>query len=388
MFTFDVRNVSEALHLVNQSLKVHGVQRETRNGPALEFPAPVAITYRKPLERVLFYPERDANPFFHFMESLWMLDGNRDVEWVQHYNNRMSVYSDNGINFHGAYGFRWRRWFGEDQLGVLIHRLKTYPNDRRCVLGMWDPNADLVEGNENVDLPCNTHIYFRLEDNKLHMTVCTRSNDMIWGALGANAVHMSYLQEYMASMIDAEVGTYVQFSNNFHAYLETLSKLDGLQPDYHPYLEFPVGPPINGDQGALFTAQEEPPRPFIAKLVDDTYEFEEELHYFVRGLDPLKQRGYSWNNSFFPGVAMPMRTAWREWKKYSATKDGAHLMEAIDHARTIQAEDWRKACYEWLDRRRQKAGFKTLAPEEEGGCASATPEDLKTVQVLFPKGHK
>ena len=86
--------------------------------------------------------------------------------------------------------------------------------------------------------------------------------------------------------------------------------------------------------------------------------------------------------------AMPMRTAWREWKKYSATKDGAHLMEAIDHARTIQAEDWRKACYEWLDRRRQKAGFKTLAPEEEWGCASATPEDLKTVQVLFPKGHK
>ena len=33
---------------------------------------------------------------------------------------------------------------------------------------------------------------------KLCMTVCNRSNDMLWGAYGANVVHMSMLQEFVA----------------------------------------------------------------------------------------------------------------------------------------------------------------------------------------------
>lgn len=355
MFTFNVRNVSEALFVVNQSLKDNGVLRETRNGPALEFPAPVAVSYSHPKERVLFYPQRDANPFFHFMESLWMLAGRRDVEFVQRYNNRMSVYSDNGVHFHGAYGYRWKNWFEDNQLDTIIARLKEYPNDRRCVLSMWDPDSDLTSGNHNVDLPCNTHIYFRVEEtgslvpDVLHMTVCNRSNDMIWGALGANAVHMSFLQEYMAEMVGVEVGTYVQFSNNFHAYLDTLPKLDGMAADYEPYLHLP-------EEGKT-------PVP----LVTDTETFEEELVYFMTDKEPMVQRGYDYLNDIFPYVAEPMREAWQFWK--SPTKE---VGKAIQAAEKIQSADWRVACCEWLQRRvPMHHEMNTLAPEEEWGCASA-----------------
>jgi thymidylate synthase len=378
MFTFSVKNVSEALYVVNQSLRLNGVNRETRNGPAIEFPGPVAITYKKPKERVLFYPERDANPFFHFMESLWMLAGHRDVKFVQQYNSNMSVYSDNGIYFHGAYGYRWRNWFEKDQLKTLIHRLKTYPNDRRCVLNMWDPNADLVEGNQNVDIPCNTHIYFRLEEgkrnqkSKIHMTVCNRSNDMIWGALGANVVHMSFLQEYIAAMVGAEVGTYVQFSNNFHAYLETLSKIENLTPDYEPYLQ--IEEKAGRKYGSAVFANP-------VDLVTDVDLFDQELHHFMDNRQYIgSNQKVHYVNQIFSEVAEPMCEAWEFWEKHkrlnishpeSVTSEIA-LSHALSAARKIKAPDWRVACYEWLDRRKEaKYELKYNIFNEEWGCSNA-----------------
>ena len=50
------------------------------------------------------------------------------------------------------------------------------------------------------------------------MTVCNRSNDMIWGLLGANAFHFSFLHQVMAESIGVPMGYYYQFSNNAHFY--------------------------------------------------------------------------------------------------------------------------------------------------------------------------
>ncbi len=121
MKSFLVRNVSEALCLAKQALEISGVLVKTRNGAAYEFPGPVVTTYTHPRERVLFYKERDANPFFHFMESMWMLAGRNDVDWIMQFNGRMNTYSDDGVTFHGAYGHRWRTWFNKDQLEIAQH---------------------------------------------------------------------------------------------------------------------------------------------------------------------------------------------------------------------------------------------------------------------------
>jgi hypothetical protein len=52
------------------------------------------------------------------------------------------------------------------------------------------------------------------------MTVTCRSNDAIWGAHGANAVHFSVLQEYVAAAVGVLVGPMVQLSNNYHIYAD------------------------------------------------------------------------------------------------------------------------------------------------------------------------
>ena len=374
--TFAVRNVSEALYVVKQALEEEGVYVDTRNGKALEFPEPCAITYNEPLERVLFYPERDANPIFHFMESLWMLAGRNDVDWIQKYNKRMSEYSDDGKILQGAYGHRWRyhfndvyknypdekleqakynktgkwahlfstpffpdMWMPNDQIGHIIHRLRTYPNDRRCVLTMWDPKTDLTRGNNSKDLPCNTHIYFSIRNNKLNMTVCNRSNDMIWGALGANAVHMSYLLEYIAWKVDVEVGTYTQFTNNLHAYVDTLDKLKGMSPDYDAY-----------------SVRSMKPLPMVSTNANERNDFDKELAYFVdysnygivnqpdlyEPWDPEVQSSYRCD--FFRRLAYPMQQTWLWWKR----KDHK---TAWEWSEKIQPDDWCVAVQEWLMRR-------------------------------------
>ena len=143
---------------------------------------------------------------------------------------RMLEFSDDGLIFHGAYGHRWVRYFGKNQLEIIINRLAKHPTDRRCVLSMWDAPGDLM-GKMGVDVPCNTSAYFSIGvRGDLDMTVSNRSNDIIWGAYGANAVHFSFLQKYIAERLGISVGRYWQISNNFHAYEKVLGPL--LEKDF------------------------------------------------------------------------------------------------------------------------------------------------------------
>lgn len=314
-FTF--RNVSDALPCLAEMLFHNGVKTESRNGPVYQSHGPVLIQYTKPRERVLFYPERDANPFFHLMESLWMLAGRCDVAFVAEYVKRMKEFSSDGVTFHGAYGYRWRNHFQKDQLIIAAERLKKYPNDRRTVVAMWDADDDLQKGNESKDIPCNTHIYFAVKEGKLDMTVCNRSNDLIWGCCGANAVHMSYLQEYMAARVGVEMGSYYQFTNNLHMYETTKEKAVGLAADINPY--------------GQFRFQSHP-------LVGNPAVFDNEVQEFCEG------RRHKLTEWFFLHVANPMALAWDLYKSGDKQK-------ALEVAKTVGSEDWRRAAVEWLERR-------------------------------------
>jgi len=327
IFQIDARNVHEALPAALRALQVDGVNRPSRNGNVRLFPAPVNTTYYRPTERVMFHAERDCNPFFHLYESLWMLAGRRDVKSVAHYVKRMADYSDDGVVFHAAYGHRWRHHFGSDQIAKVIAALSKNPNDRRCVIGMWDTRVDL--GFEGKDFPCNTTAMFAVNyEGDLDMTVTNRSNDIVWGAYGANAVHFSMLQEYIASSLGRAVGRYYQFSNNFHAYDETRKQVDVLRYNVsNPYISGEVEP---------FDIMEE--RGQAAFDLDLTV-------YMERG--PIT----GLTTPFFRGVVTPMHYAHQAYK--SSCPDRFVIAKEI--LLQCRASDWRKAATEWLERRERKA---------------------------------
>jgi hypothetical protein len=349
-----VKNVNQALPLGMSLLYEDGVLRESRAGDVIEYPGVVATVYEKPTERVLFSPERDANPFFHFIEGLWMLDGRNDVESIAHYVKRMGKFSDDSKTLHGAYGHRWRSWFGRDQLLEVINRLSLFEEDRRVVLTMWDPENDFTCMEEGAkDVPCNTHVYFKVRDGKLHMTVCCRSNDMIWGAYGANAVHMSMLQEFIANAIKKQVGTYTQISDSYHAYQDVYANLlDKIPPvdvwNFHH---------VYSDPYKLDTIQAYP-----QLLLTDHVSWLETNNQFLstvfdHSMEPeaIKKWNYHSNpakeDPFFVNVAEPIAVAWEHYKLYKELGIREEIQKALYALSPCLAGDWRRACIEWIERR-------------------------------------
>lgn len=330
-FVIDVDNVHQAMPKGIQLLRNFGVREESRNGPVLVSPFPVQTLYRVPQERVIFWPHRDANPFMHVMEALWMLAGREDVAFPAYYAKQLREYSDDGETLAGAYGYRWRHYFSQDQLDWVVAQLGANPNDRRVVLSMWDPYRDPYRAQEGgKDVPCNTQIFFRIRSGNtnlkvLDMQVNCRSNDILWGAYGANAVHFSMLQEYIAGRIGVLVGWYIQNSFNYHLYLNFFEKMEQRYQnakesyDIDPYYTFQFVPhPIISTQNDFWV---------------------KDLHAFLAGAE-VKDLF----DPFFRAVAVPMRDAYKAYKEkqYDA---------ALQQIRRCAARDWRKAGEEWLERR-------------------------------------
>jgi len=273
------RNVNDAFHGLVKGIRlgtsvmrgfgdpplIPTVRKPSRVGDVLMVEEPMTITFTHPKERVLFNQARDANPFFHLYEALWMLAGRNDIAPLDYYSGGYSKFVKDGDSpyANGAYGYRWRNnpyetskpitegeFAGKgtiegaenaDQLRILIDHLKANPGSRRAVLQMWNVEDDLLKIDTSKDVCCNTCVYFSIRElwiddatnqqaalaeveghpkRCLDMTVCNRSNDLILGMLGANVVHFSILQEYMARAIGCEVGVYNQFTNNMHVYTE------------------------------------------------------------------------------------------------------------------------------------------------------------------------
>lgn len=321
MNSITAKNVNHAFREGIWLMRAIGEREDSRNGPVLVAPGPVVTTYLKPTERVLFNPVRDANPVFHLMEALWMLAGEDEVGFLLPFNARFKEYAEDDGLCHGAYGYRWRRAFRVDQLQYAADMLRADPNTRRVVLQMWSTDRDL--GAQKRDIPCNTHIYLDCRGGELNMTVCCRSNDMLWGAYGANAVHMSMAQEWMAAAVGVPVGKYVQFSNNMHLYTE-LPMVQTLlaTPPYSSYDFYETG-------GA-----------WAVPLIADGERAKDFLHDCM-GL----VTDYPKFRTFFVGqVAYPLGLA------YTARKAGQPYEDILA---TVPECDWKLAFTQWVNRRIQ-----------------------------------
>lgn len=330
-----VRNVSDALLNLLEMDMSDWRDVSPRGMRTMEHPGPVITVYERPMERVLFNKVRDANPFFHLMEALWILAGREDVEFLARYNVQMAKYSDDGRVFHAPYGHRLRHHFDTevsprsnmDQITKCINILKEDPSSRQAVMSIWDPACDL--GAKTRDMPCNDMVFLKMRDGKLNMTVLCRSNDAIWGAYGANAVQFSMLQEFMASALWADVGELVQVSDSFHVYTENES--DQVWKRLVSITHYDIDP---------YKLDIAVPYPLFTGWYDGHVEWQRRCEMFCEG----EVVDGSWP-AFFRFVALPMRVAWEHYRN-----------NRIDMALECLAEemancDWKIAATQWLERR-------------------------------------
>lgn len=340
MIVINAQNVNDALHRGMDVILNEGKSVDSRGGNTLEAPCPVATVYQDPRQKVLINKIRDANPFFHLMESLWILAGRQDVKFLTEFNKRMGDYSDDGEVFNAPYGYRLRTRFFDsgncdlDQLQSVIKILHTDPNSRQAVCQIWD-TEDLDK--DTKDKACNMSIVFRIRNNKLCMTVYNRSNDMIWGAYGANVVQFSMIQEYVSAHLNVAVGTYTQVSNSYHVYAEgpggavwdrLVQSYDSFDPSY-------VTPYDKVKHMVLMQTYD------IGNIESDIKTFFNVYDDF--GLEELGEIN-CWQSDYFKNLIAPMINLYIIYKKVGPEK-------TLPLTDCIIADDWRMACFDWLQNR-------------------------------------
>ncbi len=200
-----------------------------------------------PLERVYVIPDRHNNIFAQIAESLWVMGGRNDLEFLSPYLPRAINFSDDGKVWRGAYGARLRNWkcfnsaqhpgfdsaqptgfdsaqhsgfdsaqpTGIDQIKEVVNILNQDPHSRRAVMIIFDPAQDYINSK---DIPCNNWLHFLIREGKLHLNVSLRSNDIWWGFSGINTYEWSVLQEMIAFWTGTQVGEYSHFASSFHLY--------------------------------------------------------------------------------------------------------------------------------------------------------------------------
>jgi len=381
MIDINVRNVCQALPIGLDMLQKYGSREDSRAGPVLVSSRPVVTVTHQPRARVLFSSVRDANPFFHLVEAIWMLSGRDDAATLNRYVRDFGArYADDEV-MHGAYGRRWRSALGFDQLDHVVRMLIENPADRQVVIQMWDARDDYIDDNDGgsglrhhdvgendlrgkwKDRPCNTHVYLRVRSEKnfkssrnsaaevrlgnltvdhdqvLDLTVCCRSNDAIWGAHGANAVHFSVLQEYLAARIDVGVGTMYQLSNNYHCYVSELERLRkrAFAAGFNDKTD-EIDDALIDDR---YSSGEAAPMPMFI----DPADIDDDVQKFMEWHDANGVSRYPrYHNPWFECTLGRAVTAHRMYRR-------GDLTTAVMLAKTIQAPDWRLACTEWLQRR-------------------------------------
>lgn len=191
-----------------------------------------SITIHNPQQRCLVIPQRHDNIFAKIAETLWVLAGRNDIEWLSYYLPRARDWADDGKHWRAGYGPRLREWPGSkyiDQVRACHELLQADPNTRRAVISLWNPAEDNCN---SLDIPCNNWLHWLIRDGKLHLFIAQRSSDILWGFSGINLFEWSVLQEFMAYSLGVGIGPITYAISSLHLYSKHYKRAESIVESY------------------------------------------------------------------------------------------------------------------------------------------------------------
>lgn len=151
-------------------------------------------------------------------EQIWFISGSRKPEdFLREYTKIWDDFTNPNDVVTVAYGYRWRKHFGRDQLGLLIELLRKEPSSRHGVIVTWDPAQDGLSLFKKKNVPCPYTFTINIIGGKLHMHNIIRSNDFILGA-PSDVSGFALLQCILAQKLGVKPGIYTHSISNAHIY--------------------------------------------------------------------------------------------------------------------------------------------------------------------------
>lgn len=127
-------------------------------------------------------------------EVAWYVQGEQDATFIRQYAplwdkfveplvKREDLFNGNEMmeGVKSAYGYRWRRHFGRDQLRLGVEALRKDPSDRRVYVSAWDPAEDGLGAQGQKNVPCPASFTFSVTGGELHSSLFLRSSDVFVG---------------------------------------------------------------------------------------------------------------------------------------------------------------------------------------------------------------
>jgi thymidylate synthase len=151
-------------------------------------------------------------------EQIWFIAGVRKpADFLRDYTKIWDNFTNPADVVTVAYGYRWRKHFGRDQLGLLVDLLKKEPSSRHGVVVTWDPASDGLSLFKKKNVPCPYTFTVNIIGGRLHLHNIVRSNDVILG-LPADVAGFALLQIILAQKLGVKPGIYSHSISNAHIY--------------------------------------------------------------------------------------------------------------------------------------------------------------------------
>ena len=177
----------------------------------------VGFTLENPSQKNInvLNPDRKFNLEYAEAEWQWYLSGDPSIDKLGEINGSIppiwETMADSDRKVRSNYGWQWER---NHQLDKVVAMLKTNPETRQAVISIYDGKEISTYSK---DTPCTYAVQFTVLDNKLHMAVLMRSNDLWFGFCNDQYCFAS-LQELVAERLSMELGAYYHFAHNLHLY--------------------------------------------------------------------------------------------------------------------------------------------------------------------------
>jgi len=189
----------------------------------------VSTVVTNPTDLVFDIKPRKASPVMSIVELMYFLNGRDDDVLAKVWLPGMEKYlNPNTRRFDGGYGPSISAG-----LSYVFPMLQKDPDTRRA----WIPIMDmthLVRMIETNDFPCNPGLAFNIRDNRLNMTVMTRSQDLYYGYI-YDQIEFHTLLNMMSKALFKKVGTVSHYMLSMHLYEKDFKGADECA-------EYPINP--------------------------------------------------------------------------------------------------------------------------------------------------
>jgi len=165
-----------------------------------------------PYVRFNSFAGRNFNLSYLKREMAWYIHADpNDLSITDHAKQWGKIVANGKLNSnYGSY------WFGRHGVKHIVKLLSDDPMSRRAVIPMYGTDADHMDLDAK-DVPCTLAIEFRLRGGYLNARAIMRSQDILWG-MANDIPTFSFLQEIIAALLNASVGTLTVSVGSFHVY--------------------------------------------------------------------------------------------------------------------------------------------------------------------------